>query len=291
MLEHTQQPAATPSRVVIIGSRGVLGKPTVDFLQKKGVDVLAVSSTDLDLLDADAGAKLAKILRPEDSVVMFSALTPDKGRDIATLMKNLRMAEAVCQALAETGCAHAVYISSDAVYPFPNAMITEETPAAPEDLYGTMHRARDVIFQNATGTAPLAILRCTMVLSASDTHNSYGPNRFRSQAEKDGKITLGGEGEETRDHILAEDVAHLVWLTLMHKSDGILNVVTGTSLSFGDVARMVATQYDPSPELIFTERNNAITYRHFDITNLLKAFPEFKPVPLDQAIAQVHQKH
>ena len=97
---------------------------------------------------------------------------------------------------------------------------------------------------SAVPAPALAILRCTLVCSADDTHNSYGPNRFRRQAAKDGKITLGGEGKETRDHVSADDVAELVRLVLVHRSAGLLNAVSGRSRSFAEVAHIVAATFD-----------------------------------------------
>src|ERR1700682_5118350 len=117
---------------------------------------------------------------------------------------------------------------------------SDASPADPLALYGVMHKAREVMMMSAVPADALAILRCTLVCSADDTHNSYGPNRFRRQAAKDGKITLGGEGKETRDHVFADDVAELVRLVLVHRSAGLLNAVSGRSTSFGEGAHLVA---------------------------------------------------
>jgi UDP-glucose 4-epimerase len=287
MLEHRNAQPTNPKRVVVIGSRGVIGKPTVDRLTTKNIAVRAVPADELDLLSDGATDRLAGILEPDDSMVMFSALTPDKGRDIATLMKNLTMAETVCAAIEKSGCAHAIYFSSDAVYPFASGLVTEESAPAPADLYGVMHRAREVMFEHTVRKAPLAILRCTMVLSARDSHNSYGPNRFIRQATADGKIGLGGAGEEERDHICVDDVVELVIRVLRNASAGTLNVATGNSTSFLDVAKLVADQANRHVEITFMERNSPITYRHFDTAALYKAFPDFTPTTLTDAIAQL----
>ena len=240
MLTHQNAHPEKPARVVVLGAGGVLGKALLARLQADGIAALGVGSSDIDLQGAEAAGKLQRLLKADDAVVFLSALTPDKGRDIATLMKNLRMAEAVAAAMAAVKCRQLVYMSSDAVYQFGNGTVDETTAADPLDLYGVMHKAREVMMMSAVPAEALAILRCTLVCSADDTHNSYGPNRFRRQAAKDGKITLGGEGRETRDHVSADDVAELVRLVLMHRSCGLLNAVSGRSHSFAEVARMVA---------------------------------------------------
>jgi nucleoside-diphosphate-sugar epimerase len=286
---HTSQPEK-PSRVVVLGPSGVLGKALMKRLGADGVEALGLGSAAIDLSSPSAAAELRGVLRGDDSVVFLSALTPDKGRDIATFMKNLRMAEAVAAAVAAVPCRHLVYMSSDAVYPFGQGTVDESSPADPADLYGTMHKAREVMMASAVPAERLAILRCTLVCAADDTHNSYGPNRFRRQAAADGKITLGGEGRETRDHVFADDVAELVRLVLTHRSHGLLNAVSGRSHSFAEVARLVAAQFDPPAQLSFAGAGGPVTHRHYDITALHLAFPNFHFRPLDQTVAEVHRR-
>jgi nucleoside-diphosphate-sugar epimerase len=169
-------------------------------------------------------------------------------------------------------------------------MVDETTAADPLDLYGVMHKAREVMMMSAVPADALAILRCTLVCSADDTHNSYGPNRFRRQAAKDGKITLGGEGKETRDHVFADDVAELVRLVLVHRSAGLLNAVSGRSYSFGEVALIVAATFDPPAEVSFAGGGGPVTHRHFDATGLHQAFPNFHFQPLEAVVAEVHRR-
>ena len=287
MLTHNNSAPQAPDRTVIIGSRGFLGQNTAAHLNAQGVETLCLTSDDIDLGTATAAEALAEQLRPGDAVVMFAALTPDKGKGIDTMMANLKMAEAACDALGRQPVSQVVYISSDAVYPMAEDPVSEESCAAPGDLYGTMHKAREVMFQSAV-QGPLAILRPTLVYGAGDSHNSYGPNRFRRVAAADGKITIGGEGEETRDHIFVGDVAKLIGLTLSHRSSGVLNLATGRSTSFYDVAHLVAEQFGGTVEVICTDRNAPITHRAFDITATRNAFPAFGFLALEEGIAMAH---
>ena len=289
MLTHTASPPEAPSRVVAVGAGGFIGRQLLADLEAEGVPALGTYSADLDLGAEGAAEKLAGQLRESDQLVMLAALTPDKGRDLATFMKNLKMAESVCQALKQQPVRQVVYISSDAVYPFGDQPVDETSCAAPGDLYGTMHKAREVMFQDALGAdTPLAILRPTLVFGAADSHNSYGPNRFRRLIAKDGAVTLGGGGEETRDHIAVEDVSALIRLVLRHRSAGVLNLVTGQSISFDALARKVAALFQPAGEVRHSERRAPATHRHFDNRALQKAFPEFRFTPLDEGLAGAH---
>lgn len=288
MITHRLPVPRVPERVVLFGAHGFIGKAIQAGLQEAGIATLAVTSGEVDLTSPASVAQISGMLKPTDAVVMLSALTPDKGRDIATLMKNLAMMQHLCAALEQTGCAHLVYFSSDAVYDNAVARVTEAVPASPQDLYGTMHRTREIM---AAGIkVPLLVLRPTLVYGTDDTHNAYGPNRFRRMAQKDGKITLFGGGEEMRDHVHVDDVATLTVRCLAHQSTGILNVATGVSTPFREVAGLVARQFGRPVEIVETTRANPITYRHYDVTDLLKAFPDIRFIPLADGIARCHQE-
>lgn len=276
-------------RVVLIGARGFIGATLQRQLAVKGVPTLALTSSDVDLADVSALAQLVTLLKPTDSVVMLAALTPDKGRDIATLMKNLAMMHNVCAAIEKIGCTHFVYFSSDAVYDTAVSHVSEATPASPQDLYGAMHNTREIMARSLANI-PVLVLRPTIVYGADDTHNSYGPNRFRRMANKVAKITLFGEGEETRDHIHVDDVAALTVNCLLCRSTGILNIATGVSRSFREVAELVAKQFVTSIEITTTPRANPITHRHYDVTKLIKAFPNFRFIALAEGVISTHRQ-
>ena len=289
MITHQNAQSRKPTRVVLLGARGFIGAAIRGRIEAQGIPAIALTSAELNLAEAAAADKLAALLKPSDAVVMLAALTPDKGRDIATLMKNLAMMQSVCAAIEKSGCVHLVYFSSDAVYDTAVSRVTEDTPASPQDLYGAMHYTREIMARSLA-KVPVLVLRPTLVYGLGDTHNSYGPNRFRRAAQKDGKITLFGGGEETRDHIHVDDVAVLTVRCLFHKSTGTLNVATGVSKSFYEVAEIAAKQFDNRIEIITTPRANPITQRHYDVTNLIKAFPDFRFIAPEDGIARVHKE-
>jgi UDP-glucose 4-epimerase len=275
MIAHAHAEPHDPARVVVLGARGFIGGALMERMP-----ALGLSSADVDLTSPAAVDKLAGLLQPTDAVVMLAALTPDKGRDLATLMKNLAMMQHLCAALEKKPCAHLVYFSSDALYSFASGLVSEQTPACPQDLYGAMHHTRELMAKSLANI-PLLVLRPTLVYGAKDTHSAYGPNRFRRAAEKDGRIQLFGGGEEMRDHIHVDDVAELTLRCLRHRSTGTLNVATGRSTSFHDVARIVAKGFSKPVEIVSSARASAITHRHYDVTNLLKAFPGYRFKALD----------
>jgi nucleoside-diphosphate-sugar epimerase len=289
MIQHQNVEPKDPSRVVMLGASGFIGSSLKQKFESLGISTLSLTSKDMDLTDTQNVDRLAAMLKPTDAVIMLSAITPDKGRDLDAFMRNIKMGETVCKALQKSPVAHTIYMSSDAVYAGDLSHVSESTPAAPGDLYGVMHKTREVMFQSVVPKS-LAILRLTITFGVSDTHNSYGPNRFRRSALKDKKITLFGEGEEMRDHIFVDDTVELILQVLRHQSHGLLNISTGKSYSFMDIAKKVAAMFDFPVDVVCTPRQNPVTHRHYDITNIYKAFPVMKWTSLDDSLARVHSE-
>lgn len=286
MLHHTLTTPTAPKRVVVLGGSGFVGARLVARLQSQGVAALSLSSKDVDLISPDAVSALAAVVRKDDAVVFASCLTPEKGGDLRTFMKNLAMAEHVGVFVETHGCAHLVYIGSDAIFKDDVTLVTEESEQQPAALYGLAHVAREKMMTYACGKSgtPLAILRPCAIYGAGDTHNSYGPNRFLKAARADGKITLFGGGEETRDHIFVEDLCRVIEATLSARSTGALNVATGRALSFAQVAEAVVAAMGAPVQIVTTPRKNPVTHRHFDTAAIVKSFPDMAFRSLDDGL-------
>jgi UDP-glucose 4-epimerase len=287
MLTHLARFPESPRRVVILGGSGVIGRACIGRLKASGINVVVPSSGELDLRSADSPRRLADLLRAGDSMVMLAGLSPNRGRDVATFRQNLRIVANLCAALERRPVGHLIYVSSDSVYPRAITVVDEGSCAQPSDYYSAMHFAREVILFQAVG-CPLAILRVTQVCAPFDSHLAYGPNRFLLHARTQGKISLFGDGEETRDHIMVEDVARVIELCLSHRSTGLVNVASGRSPSFREVAEMVAALSDPPVPIVCEPRRVPITHRRFETRALRAAFPDFACESLASGVARVH---
>ena len=290
MLEHTQTPPVDPSRVVILGAAGFVGGASLDLLRANGIPTEAIGRADIDLLSPSATDTLASRLRPGDSLLVISARAPCK--DSVMLRENISMMETICAALKKQPVAHVVYISSDAVYGDEPLPLTEASPAAPGSMHGVMHLARELMLHDCVAS-PLAILRPTLIYGAADPHNGYGPNRFRRLAAAGEDIVLFGEGEERRDHVLVHDVAELVLRVLRHRSEGILNIATGSVASFHDIARDIADMFDTPTKVKSSPRVGPMPhngYRPFDSAGTFAAFPDFVYTSLADGLRQTHNE-
>ena len=285
MLRHNNTAPVLPDRIVVLGSRGFVGGAIMRKLS--GAQLLGLSRQELDLLVDKAGERLSSLLRPDDALVIVSAIAPCK--TYGNMLDNIRMMATVCDALTRRPVAHLVYISSDAVYADLPVPLTETSPAAPGSLHGAMHLAREQMLIAAAGSVPLAILRPTLIYGARDPHNGYGPNKFRRQANRGEDIVLFGEGEERRDHVDVDDLAELVRLVLAHRSAGILNVATGNVASFKTLAERVVALSPRKVVIKGSPRRGPMPhngYRPFDAAATYAAFPDFKYTKLDAGLAR-----
>jgi UDP-glucose 4-epimerase len=287
MLHHHFSVASKPSRAVVLGARGFIASRLIQALRDADIPCRPVGAVEVDLTEFSAPEKLGAILRMEDSVIMCSALTPEKGRDRPTFMKNVRMVENLCAVLEGVRCAHVIYISSDSVYDRRLELVDEQSSCESDDLYALSHIVREKLLRDVCQKSAgprLAILRPSAVYGPGDTHNSYGPNRFIRSALQTGKIVLFGKGEEIRDHLYIGDLVHLVKLSLLHRSAGVLNAVTGQAVSFYDMAEMIVNAIGTNIVIETESRRVPITHRRFEITALRQAFPEFRPKRLESGI-------
>jgi len=285
MLRHNNKTPALPNRTVVLGSRGFVGSA---IIRKLGTaQLVGFGREELDLLTDKVGERLSSLLRPDDALVIVSAIAPCK--TYGNMLDNIRMMASVCDALSRRPVAHLVYISSDAVYADLPVPLTESSPAAPGSMHGAMHLAREQMLIAAAGSVPLAILRPTLIYGAHDPHNGYGPNKFRRQANRGEDIVLFGDGEEQRDHVDVDDLAQIVRLVLEHRSSGILNVATGNASSFKMLAECVVALSPRKVVIKGSPRRGPMPhngYRPFDPAATYAAFPGFEYTKLDAGLAR-----
>ena len=167
MLQHTITAPLNPTRVVILGAQGFVGKAATSILKRHGVPMLAFGRNDLDLLSGDAADRLAKLLRSTDSLLVISARAPVKNAEM--LLENIRMMAPVCKALTSSPVRHVVYISSDAVYKDSKTPLTEASCAEPESLHGAMREVSERFEQ---------FRREPLLIGSIDTATNRPPNSY-----------------------------------------------------------------------------------------------------------------
>ena len=288
MLEHLNALPKLVERVLILGGSGFIGQNIVEKLSHKTKNVVSLGSKNLDLTAPDSVDKLKNILNKSDTVIFLSAITPDKGKNIATFTKNILMMQHFIDAIKTSPVAHIIYLSSDAVYGFDQSYISEESPVAPESLYGVMHLSREIMLSEVH-EIPHAILRVTMVYGKGDSHFAYGPNRFYDSALKNKTIEIFGNGEEYRDYIHIDDLVSIIEKIICLKSVGLINIASGVSSTFNDIANKIINNISHTIEIVKNKRINEIKHKHFNITKLIKAFPSISIRSMEIGITEYNK--
>jgi nucleoside-diphosphate-sugar epimerase len=289
MLAHQTAAPVPPARVVVVGAAGFVGKAIAERLERDGVKVARITRRDVDLLAPDAGDRLTALLKAGDSMVAAAAIAPCK--NIEMLRDNVQLTLALAQAIGRIDLAHIVNIGSDAIYSDSSDPLTEDSVTAPDSLHGIMHLAREAMIK-AEAKAPLALARPSLLYGAGDPHNGYGPNRFRRLVRAGQPIVLFGEGEERRDHVLIDDVAELVARILYRRSTGILNIATGATASFRDIAQEVVRISGKTVPISGSPRVGPMPhngYRPFSNAQCRSAFPDFTYTGLAGGLAKAWQ--
>ena len=290
MLKHNISAEATPTRVVVMGAGGFLGASLVKNLNENKIPFLALTEDNLNLLDLDASDRLADILSPNDILVVISAIAPCKNNEM--LLQNIVMIKAVCEAIVKKPPEHLIYLSSDAVYADSPDPLTETSSAEPGSLHGVMHLVREIMLKQVF-SGPMAIIRPSLIYGAEDTHNGYGPNQFLGLGLAGKEIILFGDGEEQRDHIYIDDVVNILQLVILHRSVGVLNIATGTVVSFRRIAEMVSEYFNPPITISTKPRVGPMPhngYRPFDPSASLSAFPEFRYTTLAEGLQKTFKE-
>ena len=271
-------------RLVVLGATGFVGSHVVERATSAGWDVVALSSSDVDLAHAAGGAALAAIVRDGDTVVHAAAVVPSK--NASDVSRNLLMTQALVDALAGVEVAQLVVVSSDAVYGSESGVVDEASPCTPDSLHGVMSLARELVCAEVS-TPVLTLVRPAAIYGFGDTHNSYGPNRFARQALESGQITVFGAGEATRDHVAIADVADVIVRAIASRQAGIINVASGQSISFADLAGLVRDSALAGTRVAVAGSESSPTFRTYDISGLARRFPDLVPTGPAQGVQQM----
>lgn len=269
-------------RVVVLGARGFLAAATARTLRQQGWPVRTVSSAECDLTTAAGSQVLAGIVKAGDCVLFTSAITRDRGNDWTTFAQNIAMAQHVIAAVGNRAD-QLIYLSSDAVYGSHQHVISDATDPEPDNRYGIMHFAREEMLRAAV-PSELLILRLSIVYGPSDTHRSYGPNRFARELVEASSLTLFGAGEERRDHVYVDDVVEVIRRCAIGRLTGTAIVATGRSHSFAEVATMFRRLARRDVAVRSQPRRDELWHRQFATTALAAAFPDLEWTPIEQGI-------
>lgn len=87
-------------------------------------------------------------------------------------------------------------------------------------------------------------------------------------------MTLFGDGEELRDHVHIDDVVGVIVGTMARRSEGLLNVASGRSVSFAAIVEQFAHAVGRPLTRATLARSVPMTHLHYDAALKRQAFPD-----------------
>ena len=274
--------------IVILGGSGYVGSSLVRELKGFGGKVQSPASAEIDLTSDSSVGKLVQCFSSNTAIVFSACISPNRGSTSEIFLSNIRMAHVLSEAIRKHAPAYLVYLSANGVYEDYQSPCLESVLPTPQSLYGMMHLSRELIVSQTCQVAgtPLMILRPGSIYGPMDLHDYYGPTRFMRTALTKGYIELYGGGEEVRDHVSIQDVIRVICLCLQNQTTGLLNVSSGHSPTFRQVASVIAKVLKNTVEIRSVPRlqGRGISHRHSSATKLLKTFPGLSPLSVDEAL-------
>ena len=274
-------------RIVVVGCNGFIGNALSTELRKLDIENIGISKEEFDLLDDSTSTRLSRFLKNGDQVIFTSAIAPSKSAE--DVQKSIKMAETFCKSLENLSVKQVLLISSDSVYGDRTGLFNENSPCNPNTFHGLSQLSRELTFQNAN-IENLGILRLSAVYGKGDTHNGYGPNRFVNHIRNSESVKIFGEGLNARDHIHVDDVVKLVIRCLKIEFKGILNLVSGKSLSFKDTADKCITAFQSKSAIEKIGSEGEIIIKNFDNSRIWELFPDFRLNKLDDGLALLKEQ-
>lgn len=278
----------TSQRTLVLGGTGFIGQALTRLMTEEGMDFISVGSKGINLESEDAHEQVSHLAKQCSSVVFLSAIAPTK--TITDLRRNALITESVCKGLAQAPTIkHLTVVSSDAVYSSRDSFVSEATPPAPDSLHGVMNLSREIAC-NQIGIDKVMIVRPTGVYGPGDTHDSYGPNRFARQIIAEERVQVFGEGLGIRDHVHVQDVSRLVAGVVSDTESGIVNAVSGSSISFRRLAERMVCEFGSTSEIVFTGVEEKPTFRYYERGNFGGWEPKFDSTSIEDGVPTLFSK-
>jgi len=250
-------------RIVVTGGAGFIGSHLVDALVSEN-DVIVLddfSSGRMENLLGPAGHRIVRgsVTRPSQlrlvlrgaDVVFHLAARPSVPGSVAdpqgSARVNLDGTLNVLVASRDCGVRKVVFSSSCAVYGDALPPVKETTAPNPRSPYAVQKLAAEhycLNFQNLYGLSTVCLRYFNVFGPRQDPASQYAavvPVFFRDLLGK-GKVTIFGDGRQTRDFIFVHDVvrANLLAAEKTTADGAVLNIATGKGTPVNVLAREIA---------------------------------------------------
>jgi dTDP-6-deoxy-L-talose 4-dehydrogenase (NAD+) len=234
-------------QVLLTGATGFIGQHVVPALLEQGYEVIAVAreqkklqsmswknkvrfiACDLHDLELDT----VKILGIPEMLIHLAWPGLPNYKDFFHFEENLPADYRFIRKMVTSGVKHVLVTGTCFEYGMQSGMLSEDTPTAPANPYGLAKDTLRKFLQSLQKTKPFTLqwLRLFYIYGPGQNPNSLFAQLDSAIDRGDTVFNMSG-GEQLRDYLPVEEVAHRIALLAEHpECDGIFNCCSGKPIS------------------------------------------------------------
>lgn len=249
--------------VLVTGGGGFIGRRIVAGLVEQGVRCIAtvrsmmpapsdaVRYVRCDLADPAVSSVLADVVEDVDTIFHVAgripqpgpALDPMSGFVADNILATTNLLDAVARGLVEgrRTVTSIVFTSTLDVYGMPETVpVSEDASTRPVTCYAATKLCAERLLQmfEARHEVPVAILRLSHIYGPGEPVIKAIPLFIRSAIRGDAPV-ISGEGEDVRDYLYVDDVAHAALNAGARRVSGTFNVSAGHGCTIREAAEEI----------------------------------------------------
>ncbi len=245
---------------IVAGSTGLAGSAIRGALESKGVEVVGINRSILDLKDAKATQNFVKKIKPTiviDAAAKVGGIGANNSLPVEFLTHNLTMQINLMQAAFHADVEHFVFLGSSCIYPrdCPQPIKEEYLMTGPLEKTNSAYATAKIAgielvnsFRKEYGTRWISLMPTNLYgprdnFNLTESHVLPAFIRRFIEAADNGteKVTLWGSGTPLREFLHVYDLAAAVVIASEKYDSSLhLNVGSGEDLSINDLAEKVA---------------------------------------------------
>src|SRR5262245_10815004 len=296
-------------RVFVAGHRGLVGSAIVRRLGQEKCQVLTADRTVLDLTDQRATENWLKTARP-DAIFLAAGLVggihANNTYPADFIANNLAIALNVIWCAHATGVKKLLALGSSCIYPkFAEQPMSEEMlltgPLEPTNEWYAVAKIAAIklcdAYRRQHGDDFISVMPTNLYGPNDNYHplNSHVPaaliRRFHeAKLDKAPEVIVWGSGKPRREFMAADDAADACVFVMKYYSDaGFLNVGTGTDVTIGEFAHLVAQTVGYGGKIKYdTSRPDGPPQKLLNISKL-KELGWSSKIPLSEGLAVAYK--